>query len=1152
MKFARTSTHLKTMIVVLTLMTSALSLLVASFSSRSQSWPLTPANQVNFSTASSPRTALTTEQAREAYGQIALSFEANRGQTDASVNFLARGAGYTLFLRPTEAVFRLRNSEFGLRNDQDRADSASLTHASDRKLTTNPRSEISTQHSKTLRMKLVGADASATAAGANELAGKVNYFTGKDRAQWRTDIPTYGRVRYAEVYPGIDVVYYGNQHQLEYDFVVAPGSDARAIKLHFDGAEKVEVDAAGDLLLSLGESVIRQPKPVVYQEAAGARHEIAGGYVVGADGQVGFAVGEYDAQLPLIIDPVLVYSTYLGGGGTDEARDIAVDSSGNAYICGDTSSPNFPTVNPIDSTYGGGQFLGARDAFVTKLNATGTALVYSTYLGGSGGGVDNGDDRCFGIRVDGGGNAYVAGETHSADFPTANAFQGTYGGGFSDVFVTKLNAAGSALVFSTFIGGTVFDAAGGIELDSSNNVYITGRTTSSNFPLVNPIKATYNSRGGAVAFVTKLNAAGTALVYSTYLGGDDSAGFENGSSIAVDSAGSAYVTGQTRSNDFPTVNAIQATFGGGTPDGDGFVTKVNAAGSAFVYSTYLGGSNNEVGADIAVDSSGNAHVTGNTASANFPTANAFDSTLGGTSDGFVTKLNAAGSAFVYSTYLGGTNGDAGNDIALDSAGNACLAGGTISTDFPMVNPTQGTYGGGSVDAFVTRLNPAGSALLFSTYLGGGALDRGNAIAVDSAGSIYLAGITGSTNFPTLNPAQGTNAGVDDAFVTKISNTTTTYQFSQAAHPVIEDITFVTVSVTRTGDTSAAGTVDYASADGTATERADYTTALGTLRFAGGETSKTFDVLVNEDSKVEGNEAFTVALSNPTGGASLGTQATTTIQIMDDVTEPSTNAIDDSTIFVGQHYHDFLNRQSDPGGLAFWISQIESCGVDAQCRAVKRINVSAAFFLSIEFQQTGYFVIRIHKSAFGSTSGNPAYRPFLRDTQEVGRGVIVGMPGADAMLEANKQAFAMAFVQRADFQAAHGSQTADQYVDSLFANAGATPTASERAAAITAFAAGDTAGRAAALRSVIESGSVINKLYNPAFVLMQYFGYLRRNPNDTPDGNFSGYDFWLTKMDQFSVVGEDVRNDTVALARVQRAEMVKAFIVSGEYRGRFAP
>ena len=388
------------------------------------------------------------------------------------------------------------------------------------------------------------------------------------------------------------------------------------------------------------------------------------------------------------------------------------------------------------------------------------------------------------------------------------------------------------------------------------------------------------------------------------------------------------------------------------------------------------------------------------------------------------------------------------------------------------------------------------------------------------------------------------------------------QFSLGAYSVQEDDTEATLTVTRTGDTSGAAAVEYQTSDtgallncsvsnGLASQRCDFSTASGTVSFAAGETSKTVKVLINEDSYVEGPENFTVSLSNLVG-AVLGSPATATVTILDDVSEAAANPIDASDLFVQQHYHDFLNRQSDPAGLTFWVNEIESCGADAQCRAVKRINVSAAFFLSIEFQQTGYFVIRIYKSAFGSTSGNPAYRPFLRDTQEVGRGVIIGTPGADAMLEANKQAFAMAFVQRADFQAAHGSQNADQYVDSLFANAGATPTTSERAAAITAFASGDTAGRAAALRSVIEAGSVFNKLYNPALVLMQYFGYLRRNPNDAPDGNFSGYDFWLTKMDQFSLPGEDVRNEQIALARVQRAEMVKAFIVSGEYRGRFGP
>lgn len=1091
----------------------------------------------------------TASAAHEDYGHIPLSFESNQGQTDSSVDFLARGAGYTLFLKPTEAVFSLQNSDCKSETEDGRVTPTEAAQAK-----AKPRSATCNSKSKVLRMKLAGADQTAVVQSSEQLPGKVNYFTGKNPERWQTEIPTYARVSYTQVYPGVDLVYYGNQRQLEYDFIVAPGRDASAIKLQFDGADKVEVNAAGDLLLSLGESVIRQPKPLVYQEVSGARRAVDGDYQVDEGGQVGFAIGAYDPSLPLVIDPVLVYSTYLGGSGTDSALDVAVDSVGSAYFCGDTTSTNFPTANALDSTFAGGTFVGARDAFVAKLNPTGTALVYSTYLGGSGGGVDNGDDTCNKIKVDASNNVYVAGETHSADFPTANAFQATYGGGFSDAFVTKLNATGSAIVYSSFLGGTVFDAAHALTIDSTGNAYITGRTTSGNFPTANPIQAAYSGGPGADAFVTKITAAGNALVYSTYLGGSGGNGFTAGFSIAVDSSGNAYLTGQTRATDFPTANAIQATFGGGFPDGDAFVTKLNQAGSALVYSTYLGGADNDIGFEIAVDSTGSAHVVGTAASNNFPVANALQAALSGTSDGFATKLNPTGTAYVYSTYLGGTAGDSVNGLAIGPNGNAYLAGGTTSIDFPTANPTQGTSGG-STDAFVTQLNTTGSALVYSTYLGGSGSDAALAITVDSAASMYITGRASSTNFPTLSPVQASNGGGQDAFVTKISDpppVVSTFQFSQANQFVNEEVFSVTVTVTRSGDTSAAATVDYATADGTATERTDYTTALGTLRFAAGETSKTFEVLVNEDSKVEPFETFSVALSNPTGGTSLGAIAIVTIQITDDVAEPSSNAIDDSTIFVGQHYHDFLNRQSDPAGLAFWVNQIESCGADAQCREVKRINVSAAFFLSIEFQQTGYFVIRTYKSAFGSTSGNPAYRPFLRDTQEVGRGVIVGTPGADAMLEANKQAFAMAFVQRADFQAAHGTQNADQYVDSLFANAGATPSASERAAAMAAFGSGDTAGRAAALRNIVESGAVFNKLYNPAFVLMQYFGYLRRNPNDAPDGSFSGYNFWLMKMDQFSLPGEDVRDAQIALARVQRAEMVKAFIVSGEYRGRFSP
>jgi hypothetical protein len=370
--------------------------------------------------------------------------------------------------------------------------------------------------------------------------------------------------------------------------------------------------------------------------------------------------------------------------------------------------------------------------------------------------------------------------------------------------------------------------------------------------------------------------------------------------------------------------------------------------------------------------------------------------------------------------------------------------------------------------------------------------------------------------------------------------------------VQEDCTSTTVTVTRVGVVTASASVDYTSVDGTAKQKGDYIFATGRLVFAAGETQKTFPVLINEDNYVEGPESATIILSNPSGGATLGAPATATVEIADDTSEPSGNPIDDPRGFVCQQYHDFLNRQSDPSGEDFWTNQIASCGSNAACIDEKRTNVSAAFFLSIEFKNTGYLVIRTHKAAFGSDKSNPRYTVFLRDQREINEGVIIGQPGADAKLEQNTQNYFQEFVQRPEFVTRFPlGASAATYVDGLFANSGVTPTTAERNAAISAYGTGDTAGRAAALRSVADSNSVFQVQYNPAFVLMEYYGYLRRNPDDAPDNNFSGYDFWLNKLNQFSQPGEDVRNESVALGRVKRAEMVKAFLVSLEYRQRFA-
>lgn len=376
-------------------------------------------------------------------------------------------------------------------------------------------------------------------------------------------------------------------------------------------------------------------------------------------------------------------------------------------------------------------------------------------------------------------------------------------------------------------------------------------------------------------------------------------------------------------------------------------------------------------------------------------------------------------------------------------------------------------------------------------------------------------------------------------------------FSSSTYNVQEDMTFRTITVLRTGDVSGPATVDYATANVSASQRTDYTAAVGTLRFAAGESSKSFDLLISEDIKLEGTETLTITLSNGTGQALLGSPSTTSVSITDDSIETGPNPIDFSDIFVGQHYHDFLARQGDSAGQTFWQNQISICGANAACIDDRRTNVSAAFFLSIEFQQTGYFVIRAHKAAFSSAKSNPRYLTFLRDQRRVGDGVIVGNTGWEALLDANRQAFLEEFVSRPEFVLVFPQGTnVFAYVDALFANEGVTPTPSERTAAINAYGTGNTLGRAAALKSVIESDSVFTAQYNSAFVLMQYFGYLRRDADDSPDNNFNGYDFWLNKMNQVSLPGENLRDDDVALARVKRADMVKSFIVSGEYRARF--
>ncbi|MFQ5695334.1 MAG: SBBP repeat-containing protein, partial [Terriglobia bacterium] len=744
-------------------------------------------------------------QVTAAYGKLPLSFEVNQGQTDAQVKFLSRGQGYTLFLTATEAVLALRSPKLEKPKTKLTRVASSASSAPSPSVILSASEGPASASSTVLRMKLVGANPAPRVTGLDPLPGKSNYFLGNDPSKWRTNVTHYARVRYEEVYPGIDLVYYGTNQskrsgdparpelggrvssagrQLEYDFIVAPGADPGAIRLRFEGADKLTLDAEGNLILHVPGGNVALQAPLIYQKISSARELVKGGYVLLTDNQVGFGVYRYDVERSLIIDPILGYSTYLGGGNTDRGVAIAVDAAGNAYVTGPTFSTNFPTtVGAFDTTCGTDGLCDASprgDIFVAKFDPTGSSLVYSTYLGGSGL-----TEESSGIAVDTSGNAYVTGFTESDDFPITMGVVQSTREGLEDAFVVQLNPAGSALNYATYLGGAGDDEGNAIAVDSLGNAHITGSTLSSNFPITAgalDISCGSDSLcgGGADAFVTKLNAAGSMTLYSTYLGG---AGTDEGLGIAVDAAGNAYVTGNTRSTDFPTANAFQDVCKTVPPGScrDAFVTKLNGAGNALVYSTYLGGSAdlNETGFAIAVDAVGNAYVAGRTGSTDFPTTpGAFQTTNGSSTclagslpcfDAFIVKFNAMGDSLVYSTLLGGGDRDEARSIALDAGGNAHVTGLALSTDFPLAASLQADPGDNNFDAVVTQLNVDGTALVLSSYLGGNGSDAGGGIALDPTGSAYIAGVTTSTDFPTTaGVLQSASAGGFDAFVTKIA------------------------------------------------------------------------------------------------------------------------------------------------------------------------------------------------------------------------------------------------------------------------------------------------------------------------------------------------------------------------------------------------
>jgi len=717
------------------------------------------ATQSHVTTSTMERTVV------RAYSAAPLRFEAV-GQAGSQTAFTAHGRGYALSLGPMEATLEL------------------TTHAHPRPALARTSSTSARSTTTTvLRLRLRGGNPHPRIVGLHQLPGESNYLIGANARAWRTGVRAYARVVYHDVYPGVDLIYYGSNGKLEYDLVCAPGVDPRVVSLVVDGAGHLSIDRRGALSVATRGGTLLQQAPVIYQTTATGRRAVTGGYrfLDARHTVVGLQVGSYDHRLGLTVDPVLDYSTYMGGSNVDYGLGIAVDRQGAAYVTGVTESTNFtPTAGAYQTTQN-----GVDSAFITKYSPTG-AVVYQTYLGGSS--EDNGEA----IAVNAAGAAYVTGLTQSTDFPTTTgAYSTTKAGTGLNAFITELNPAGSGLVFSTYLGGSNNTDGKGIALTNTGAVVVVGQTAANDFPTKNPLQPAYN--GGGDAFVTELNPAGAALVYSTYLGGTDS---DIANAVAVDSAGNAYVVGSTSSStNFPTSSgAFQATFGGagtGADGSDAFVTKIGPSGSTLVYSTYLGGNDNDEANAVAVTGAGAAYVTGLTSSTTFPTTSGvLQPTKSGpsntnnmtTTNAFVTSLNADGTALTYSTYLAGTNDDEGSAIAVDAAGEAYVAGSTFSTDFPTVNAIQTTNNaasGGESNAFVAKLNPTASGLLYSTYLGGsgsngaGGPDQGDGASAIALGpatgapSIYLTGYAISANFPTMQPAQGANGGVEDGVTVRI-------------------------------------------------------------------------------------------------------------------------------------------------------------------------------------------------------------------------------------------------------------------------------------------------------------------------------------------------------------------------------------------------
>ncbi len=855
------------------------------------------ARTISVARAASQRAAVTpAARARinASFAALPLAFEANEGQTDPQVKYMARGNGYKLYLTQGDAVLSLVSRSSSTDSVPKQMMERRLpgysvkTHRLIRRqqLRLSRKSSIATA---SLRVHVVGSNPRAHVVSDGPLPGKVNYYIGNDPKAWHTGIPTYARIAYQEVYPGVSLAFHGQQGQVEFDFLVAPGANPAPIALSFPDAGLVKTNTSGDLVLTsrVGDLILH--KPVAYQEQGGVRHTVDARFVLRANKQVSFELGGYDRSRELVIDPQLSYASYLGGSAEDVGFGVAVDASGNSYVTGHSDSANFPGPPTVIGPAGG------FDAFVVKINANGT-LGYSTFMGGSG------DDLGSAIAVDSTGAVYVGGITTSTDFPAIGGAQSTAGSApgancsgnnvtapCTDAIAFKLSPAG-ARVYGTYLGGNNFDEAFGIAIDTLGNAYVAGDTFSPNFPLQSAIFSSFNNGAGANgaddAFVAELNPAGSAFVYSTYLGGSN---LDLALGIAVDpTTGEAYVTGETASADFFTsAGAFQTSCGtdgncnfNGTVDFfDAFVTKISPLGASVAYSTYLGGSSDDEGMAIAIDTSGNAYVAGETSDDNtavatgdfWVTTGAFQQNYGagltGTgnanaaSNGFITKLNPSGTGLVYSSYLGGSTMDAGIGIALDSSSlpEAYVTGGTLSSDFPNTNAFQAALDGNS-DAFIAEVNTNATGLAYSSYLGGNGDENydattgsffGGGIAVDSSANAHLTGSTTSTSgLATTGALQPTYGGPPfDAFAAEVSAAAADFAITANPNPLsaVNPGSSSSPTITVTGENGYSKTVN-----------------LSCTVSGGGTPAPTCSFSANSVAGGSGTSTLTASTTGPTG------------------------------------------------------------------------------------------------------------------------------------------------------------------------------------------------------------------------------------------------------------------------------------------------